>query len=99
MSTDERKLRTGDSDLVWIGSLSPETRWALKNYSHVHDFTEWLDDRSYISTEKFAWLLAVLKREQDTPELFPKGKWATLQVMEPLLNASIDEYLRKREHP
>ena len=73
------------STLVDAWQLSRETRRALEEYGDAHSFEEWLGDRGYIDGTWFAWLVALLKEETDTPELFPKGKWATIQRMEVLL--------------
>jgi hypothetical protein len=35
-----------------------------------------------ISTERWAWILLLLKESQDQPDWFPKGKWATIQFLE-----------------
>ena len=85
-----------DGTMVWLGSMSEETRYALRDYSSRWDYNEWLEDRSWVSTEHFAWLIALLKEETDTPEVFPKGKWATLQRMEHLLSEAMKEYIQLR---
>jgi hypothetical protein len=89
------------SVLVGATALSRETRRALEQYSDAHDYTEWLGDRGCIDGPWFAWLIALLKEEVDTPELFPKGKWATLQRMEDLLVVAAKEEIAMRggSHP
>jgi hypothetical protein len=37
------------------------------------------------SPEKWAWLWMQLREAEDKPEWFPKGKWATLQIIEQIL--------------
>jgi hypothetical protein len=44
------------------------------------------------SSEYWAWVLLLLKATEDQPDWFPKGKWATLQVLETkLLDEARDE--------
>mgnify|MGYP003661852163 FL=1 len=38
-----------------------------------------------ITPKDWAWFLFQLRRAEDKPEWFPKGKWATLQVIESYL--------------
>jgi hypothetical protein len=85
------------STLVHAGSLSNETCRALEWYSDAHDYVDWLGDRRYIDGTWFAWLIALLKEEPDTPELFPKGKWATIQRMQDLLAIAAREEIAQRE--
>jgi len=82
--------------MVYIGGLSAETQRALRDYSSEHDYDDWLNDRTWIDVRWFAWLVALLKVEPDTEELFPKGKWATIQRLEELLNVSLNEYQKVR---
>ena len=82
--------------MVYAGALSQETRWALEKYSDSNDFTEWLGDRMWVQSQWFAWLVALLKEEQDTAELFPKGKWATIQRMQDLLADSAKRAIAQR---
>jgi hypothetical protein len=87
---------TTDGEMVYFGALSELTRRALRAYSDQHGFDEWLEERHWIDARWAAWLIALLKAEADDPELFPKGKWATIQRMEELLNESIAEYMKVR---
>lgn len=32
--------------------------------------------------ERMAWVALVLKKQEDKPEWFPRGKWATIQEIE-----------------
>lgn len=36
----------------------------------------------WMEPEQAAWLLALLKMSPDTPDLFPNGKWASIQQLE-----------------
>ena len=65
-----------------IEKLSQETqdgmiRWARE----VHD-DELLFDDNASAPEFWAWTWFQLREAEDRPEWFPKGKWATLQVIE-----------------
>lgn len=41
--------------------------------------------------ERMAYVVLVLKKLDDRPEWFPKGKWATIQEIERQLHACADE--------
>ena len=90
-------MTQGTQDLVYAGALSELTRRALREYSSAHGYDEWLEERHWIQPHWFAWLVALLKEEKDTPELFPKGKWATIQRMEELLAESARAEITARE--
>ena len=85
------------ADMVYMGELSYETRLALQQYSSKHDYEEWLGDKSWLSLEKFAYLVALLSVETDEPWLFPKGKWATIQRMQDLMHIGALETVKQRE--
>jgi hypothetical protein len=85
------------ADMVHIGELSYETRSALKRYSDMHDYEEWLDDKLWLSLERFAYLVALLSVEVDVPWLFPKGKWATIQRMQDLMHLGAVETIKQRD--
>jgi len=70
------------SDLVHIGSML--SFQALQRFAEDRDYEEWF--HSWIEPHWLAWLIALLKECYDTPELFPHGKWATIQHMEALLS-------------
>ncbi len=69
-------------DLVHVNVL-PETRRALERYAEKHGYDEWV--RRWSEPQWLAWLIALLQEEPDSPELFPHGKWATIQHMRTLL--------------
>jgi hypothetical protein len=78
---------TTGNDMIYLDRFSPETRYALSAYFAAHsDFSG-----SLITPEKAAWLWFKLRQEPDSAELFPKGKWATLQVLEAMLDAAAKE--------
>ena len=41
--------------------------------------------------ERMAYVLLILKKLDDRPEWFPRGKWATIQAIEAQLDACADE--------
>lgn len=86
-----------NADMVHLGELSYETRLAIQVYSSAHDYDEMIGDRSWLSLHNFAWLVVMLSAEEDTPELFPKGKWATLQRMQDLMHEGAAETIRVRK--
>jgi hypothetical protein len=46
--------------------------------------------------DRMAWLVLLLKRCEDRPEWFPKGKWATIQHIEKQLDEAVDAYVHER---
>jgi hypothetical protein len=74
-----------------------QTRKALEEYSQKWGYEEWLAARSWVESQWFAWLVALLKAEPDTHDLFPKGKWATIQEMEGVLQESARAELSTRK--
>jgi len=76
------------SDYVNLRSLSPESQYALtERYAYQRQLDSWL--RPLIEPQWCAYLIVLLKQEPDTAALFPKGKWATIQVLETLLQQAI----------
>jgi hypothetical protein len=45
------------------------------------------------SVERAAWIVRVLRRMEDTPRLFPHGKWATIQAIEDQLDRAVEQHL------
>lgn len=79
--------------MIYLDKFSPPTREALSRYFADHsDFSG-----SIISSETAAWLYFLLRNEVDTEELFPKGKWATLQVLEAMLDQAAKEQIKAGE--
>ena len=76
------------TDAVYLGTLSRETRRAIDNYLVGKDRLE-MAERSWVQFENVCALWFELKHEPDTEELFPKGKWATLQKLESLIDDAI----------
>ena len=62
--------------------LSQETQTGLRLWAKaVHD-DELLFDAIASVPEQWAWVFLQLRESEDRPEWFPKGKWATIQVIE-----------------
>jgi len=80
-------------DGVYTGDFSAEAWAGLSVWCEALDGG--LDDRLRDCTpENWAWIWFQLRRAADRLEWFPRGKWATLQHIERLLNecaqASVD---------
>lgn len=69
-----------------LSKLSYVARAAIKDYCSAHNLSE-LCEGSTHDAQSCAWLYFLLRQAPDYAEWFPRGKWATLQVLE----ASIDE--------
>lgn len=84
--------KTTDTDMVHLGSLLSFR--ALERYGETHGYDEWL--KSWTMCKEAAWLVYLLRQEADTMELFPHGKWATIQAIQNLLDAAAKETLVQR---
>ena len=70
------------NDMIYLDRFLSSTRESLARYFSDHaDFSG-----SMIAGETAAWLWFKLRQEPDSEELFPHGKWATLQRFEELLD-------------
>ena len=59
---------------VEVGKLSHQTKRA------------WGIDREFMEPEQAAWLWFRLRKHDDTDEMFPRGKWASIQYLEALID-------------
>lgn len=67
-----------------LSQLSAEAAQGLIEWAkHEHDEL-FFDGIGSLPTE-WAWVLLQLKVADDCPEWFPRGKWATIQVIETFL--------------
>jgi hypothetical protein len=73
-------------DAVAIHQLSAETQHAI---SEALEESGWDVGKSWIDLPTCAAIFFLLKYSPDDPELFPKGKWATLQRLEVLIENAI----------
>lgn len=48
------------------------------------------------TAERMAWLVLLLKKREDLPEWFPRGKWATIQHIESQVDAAANAWLAER---
>jgi hypothetical protein len=66
-----------------LGSFLPSTReaWSPIRLEFFNN------DGSWMEPEDAAWLLVLLKMSPDTEQLFPHGKWASIQYLEGLVEA------------
>jgi len=79
-------MKLPDYDSVSVHELSAETRYAI---TEALDESGWDVGKSWIDLPTFAAIFFLLKHSPDSAELFPKGKWATLQRMEQLVEKAI----------
>lgn len=63
-------------------SLSPDTYRSLEKVAQEFG---WEEIFGWQEPEDVAWLAARLEFVDDTPERFPKGKWATIQRLQDLV--------------
>ena len=68
-----------------LSRLSPEAQAGLVRWATHHFQDDLLWDGIGSSPEHWAWLWFQLRVSEDNPEWFPKGKWATLQHIQTLL--------------
>lgn len=72
------------ADSIWI-------KRELWSYEAIEKFArrrgyEWY--QPVMEPQWVAWLIEILKQSEDIPELFPHGKWATIQRLQNLLCAA-----------
>lgn len=48
------------------------------------------------TAERMAWLVLLLKKCEDRPEWFPRGKWATIQEIERQLDSAVATWRPER---
>lgn len=68
-----------------IDWLSTQAQDGLLKWAAWQHNDELLFDSIGSSPEHWAWICFELKAAQDKPGWFPKGKWATIQVIEAFL--------------
>lgn len=68
--------------MINLANLSPETYKALENLSEKR---HWPDLYYYMAPEQIAWLVIKLEFIPDSTEVFPKGKWATIQRLQEMV--------------
>lgn len=65
--------------------LSTLAQHGLRSWAIAIHHDELLFDGLASSPKDWSWLWFQLREAEDKPEWFPKGKWATLQVIESFL--------------
>ncbi len=83
--TDKEVIRSKwfpEADAVWINGLSDAARTAISN---ALDEDGWDLPRSWVDFDTCCGIYFRLRYAKDDPVLFPKGKWATLQRLEELI--------------
>lgn len=76
------------TDAVHVGSLSKQTREAICEYLRAQD-NALADHFVWIGFEDACAVWFRLKYAADDPALFPRGKWATLQALEELIQRAM----------
>ena len=69
--------------------LSPDAFHALEHVVCVGD--GWTPIRAYMEPEEVAWFCVRLKFYADSLEAFPRGKWATIQQMQAMLDEAAEK--------
>jgi len=68
-----------------IGQLSDAAQDGLRLWAEFQHGDGLLFDDIGSSPQEWAWICVQLRVAEDRPEWFPKGRWATIQVIEGLL--------------
>jgi hypothetical protein len=79
-------MKLPETDAVAIHELSVETFRAITDALFESGFDV---GKSWIDFDTCCGIFFRLKFSDDTAELFPKGKWATLQFLEQLIEQAI----------
>ena len=66
--------------------ISKKTAEALSSID-LGDFNAWE------SKERMAWVVLILKKLPDTEDVFPMGKWATIQNIEKELDDLANQFI------
>lgn len=77
-----------EPEQIYLGALSAPTRRALARWL-CSVGREDLAEKSWWEFNDFCALYFRLRACEDTADLFPRGKWATLQRMQDLIEAAI----------
>lgn len=68
-----------------IEQLSTAAQDGLRQWGEFQFADDMLFDDNASSSEFWAWICFQLRVADDRPQWFPKGKWATIQVIEEIL--------------
>ena len=68
-----------------IDQMSVAAQEGLRRWAEYQHGDELLFDTIGGLPEHWAWICIQLRIAEDRPEWFPKGRWATIQVIEGLL--------------
>lgn len=75
-------------DSIYLGNLKPDTLAAIRRHYAALDM-ENIALATWWQAERVCELYFLLKYAPDDAELFPHGKWATLQAIEELIAAAL----------
>lgn len=79
---DERKVAAERNDFIHLDVL-PSTYRALEELASRQG---WRDLSKYVEPGEMLLLIERLKKATDTEQIFPHGKWATIQRLQDLFN-------------
>lgn len=79
-------MKLPETDAVHINALSSETRKAITDALFESGFDV---GESWIDFDTCCGIWFRLTYAEDSPELFPKGKWATLQRFQQLIEQAM----------
>jgi hypothetical protein len=68
-----------------VSGLSPLAQDGVKRFCSDHDLREVFESAKH-GLEHAAYLWFLLRQAEDNIQYFPRGKWATLQTLEGLLD-------------
>jgi hypothetical protein len=73
---------------IHIGKLSAPAFGGIARWCEAHG---WSPLMTWESPERVAWLTYLLRHVPDSEDVFPSGKWATIQRLQEL----VDEYAKQ----
>lgn len=76
--------------MIYIGEFSIETRDAWESYFNSYSDCSF---KSWITFKEACEFYFLLCASNDSPELFPRGKWASLQMLRELIEKQAVEEL------
>lgn len=75
---------------IHMRSLSPETYHAMQQLSEARG---WAPVFEYMESEAVAWLTFLLSEVPDDEDIFPRGKWATIQRLHGMVSVAAKKQL------
>ena len=79
--------------MVYIGNIKSKTRQAWSEYFWDLGLAD-NDFKSWLSLDNACKYLFILKATPDKAEIFPHGKWASIQTLESAIEDEVKEYIK-----